>query len=122
MQQENNDNQQTSSAAIALGVLAGGVLGGVLALWLVPDWGRRTRERLRHLAAETRGRALGAADEVRDRLVDVIDQGRTLVEANRAAISSAYEAGREAFHRERERVQGAQPMSPSTPEGPVSAS
>ncbi len=119
MYHENRNSQPASSATVALGLVAGSILGGVLALWLAPNLGRRSRDRLRDIVGDARE----CAAELRDRFEGVIHQGRTLVEANKAAIRSAYEAGREAFHRERERVRGAEPTSAtsairSTTEGP----
>ncbi len=112
MHDDSPDNQRGSSTALALGILVGGVVGGSLALLLAPDSGRRTRERLRDLVAEARDRVEGPLGEAK------------------AALSSAYEAGREVFYRTwepEEQAQGTQPASstdtpPSVPEGPVAVS
>ncbi len=128
MHDDSPDNRRDSSATLALSVLVCGVVGGFLALLLARDLGRRTRQRLRDLVAEAREHALDAVKEVRDRIEEVIDQEPTLVEA-KAVLSSAYEAGREAFHHAREQGQAQCALAGATddaaasmPEGRVSVS
>src|SRR5574341_2029478 len=94
-----------SAASVALSFILGGALGACAALLLAPEPGRKTRERLREFAGEARERALDAAEDVRDRVEEVIDQGKNLLEEKRGVLTAAYEAGRDAFHREREHLQ-----------------
>ena len=100
-----SEDRGFSAASVALSFILGGALGACAALLLAPEPGRKTRERLRGLAAEARERTLDAAEDVRDRVEEVIDQGRNLLEEKRTAFSAAYQAGRDAFQREREHIQ-----------------
>ncbi|MBI2164007.1 MAG: YtxH domain-containing protein, partial [candidate division NC10 bacterium] len=47
-----SEDRGYSAAAVALGFILGGVLGGCLAVLFAPESGRRTRERLRDLASD----------------------------------------------------------------------
>jgi gas vesicle protein len=101
-----SDERGHSGASVALAFILGGALGGCLALIMAPEPGRKTRERLRGLATEARERALDTAEDVRDRVEDLLDQGKSTLEEKKTAVSAAYQAGRDAFQRERERVTG----------------
>src|SRR3972149_4841188 len=106
-----SEERGVSAAAVALSFLLGGALGACVGLILAPDTGRKTRERLRDLAAEARERAPGVAggggggEAGRDRVEEAIDQGRSLLDEKRSVLNSAYQAGRDAFQRERDRIQ-----------------
>ncbi len=100
-----SDERGFSSASVALSFILGGALGACAALLLAPEPGRKTRERLRGIADEARERALDTAEEVRDRVEEVIDQGRNLLEEKKTVLTAAYQAGRDAFQRERENLQ-----------------
>jgi len=93
-----------SGSAIALGFILGGALGASLALLLAPEPGRRTRERLRDLAADVRDKTIAASDELRDKAEDVLGRSREVFEEKKATLSAAVQAGKEASRRERERL------------------
>lgn len=100
-----SEDRGFSAASVALSFILGGALGACAAFILAPEPGRKTRERLREIAAEARERTLDVAEGVRDRVEDVIDQGRGLLEEKKTAFTAAFQAGRDAFHREREQLQ-----------------
>ena len=93
-----------SGAAVALGFILGGVLGASLALLFAPESGRRTRERLRDLAADVRDKTIDMSGEFRDKAEDTIERGREVLEEKKTILSAAVQAGREAVQRERERL------------------
>lgn len=99
-----SEDRGYSGAAVALSFILGGAMGAFLTLLYAPETGRRTRERLKDLAAEARERTLDAAEDVRDRVEEIIDQGRSLLDEKKSVLSAAYQAGREAFQRERDRT------------------
>jgi gas vesicle protein len=100
-----SEDRGFSAASVALSFLLGGAMGACVALLLAPDNGRKTRERLRGLAGEARERTLDAAEDLRDRVEDAIDQGRGLLDEKKTTLTAAYQAGRDAFQRERDRLQ-----------------
>jgi gas vesicle protein len=65
-----------SGASVALGFILGGMLGASLALLLAPESGRRTRERLRDLAADVRDKGLDITEELRDKAEEAVERGR----------------------------------------------
>jgi gas vesicle protein len=92
-----SDDRGFGGAALALAFLLGGAFGALAALLYAPESGRRTRVRIRRFTEDLQGRALDAAEEIRERIDEAVDQGRE-------AVLSAFEAGKEAFQRERERL------------------
>ncbi len=90
-----------SGSAIAVGFILGGALGASLALLFAPEPGRRTRERLRDLAADVRDKTIDVSDELRDKAEDVLERSREVFEEKKAILSAAVQAGKEASQRER---------------------
>ncbi len=98
-----------SSAAVVVAFLSGAALGAVAALLLAPESGPGSRERLRGYArrAENNLRDLaGRAGEVYE---EVVGQGKEYVESKKSVLRDAFEAGREAMKRERDRLSGEGP-------------
>jgi len=93
-----------SSAAVMLAFLTGTAMGAVAALLLAPESGSESRDQLRRYArrAEDNLRDLaGRAGEVYE---EVVGQGKEFVGSKQSALRDAFEAGREAMRRERERL------------------
>jgi len=93
-----------SAASVALGFILGGVLGGCLALIFAPESGRRTRERLRDLAADVRDKTIDLSEDIRDKAEDAVEKGREVFEEKKSILSAAVQAGKEAMQRERDRL------------------
>lgn len=93
-----------SGAAIALGFILGGALGASLALLFAPESGRRTRERLRDLAADVRDKTIDLSEDIRDRAEDAVERSREVIEEKKSILSAAVQAGKEAMQRERDRL------------------
>ena len=93
-----------SGAAVALGFILGGALGACLAVLFAPESGRRTRERLRDLAADMRDKTVDMSEDLRDKAEDALERGREVLEEKKTILSAAMQAGKEAVQRERERL------------------
>jgi gas vesicle protein len=93
-----------SGSAIALGFILGGALGASLALLFAPESGRRTRERLRDLAADMRDKTIDLSEDLRDRAEDAVERSREVLEEKKSILSAAVQAGKEAMQRERDRL------------------
>jgi gas vesicle protein len=93
-----------SAASIGLAFILGGVLGGCLALLFAPESGRRTRERLRDLAADVRDKTVDMSEELRDKAEEALERGREVFEEKKSILTAAVQAGKEAVQRERERL------------------
>ena len=114
-----------SGSAVVLAFLLGGALGAGLALLYAPESGKRNRERLRRFAEEAqektgaavkefREKAEDRARDWRDRVEEVVTVGKELLEEKKDLLTSAYEAGKETFLREKQKFSGgdADPASP----------
>jgi gas vesicle protein len=74
--------------------LLGGIVGAVLGLLLAPKTGSETRKRIRNFAADTT-----------ERVTSTIGKGRDIYDDAKIAVTSAVEAGRQAYVQEREKFQ-----------------
>jgi gas vesicle protein len=99
-----SEERGTSGAAIALSFILGGALGASLALLFAPESGRRTRERLRDMAADVRDKTVDLSEELRDKAEDAVERSREALEEKKSILSAAVQAGKEALQRERERL------------------
>lgn len=99
-------DERGSSAAVLLAFLSGAALGAVAALLLAPQSGRESREQLRGYARRAEESLHDLAGQAGERFEEVLDQGKEFVEAKKSVLREAFEAGREAMKRERERMQG----------------
>ena len=99
-----SEERGCSGASVALGFILGGALGASLALLFAPESGRRTRERLRDLAADMRDKTIDVSGELRDKAEDAIERGREVFEEKKTILSAAVQAGKEAMQRERDRL------------------
>jgi gas vesicle protein len=74
--------------------LLGGIVGAVLGLLLAPKPGNETRKRIRNFATDTT-----------DKLSSSIGKGMDIYDDAKIAVTSAVEAGRQAYLQEREKFQ-----------------
>jgi len=95
-----------SAAGVLLAFLSGAALGAVAALLLAPQTGRESREQLRGYARRAEDNLRELAGQAGETLEGAIEQGKEFVEAKKSVLREAFEAGREAVKRERDRVRG----------------
>jgi gas vesicle protein len=95
-----------SAAGVLLAFLSGAALGAVAALLLAPQSGRESREQLRVYARRAEDNLRDLAGQAGETLEEVVDQGKEFVEAKKSVLREAFEAGREAVKRERDRLRG----------------
>ena len=102
------DDRGSSAAGVILAFMSGAALGAIAALLLAPQSGQDSRDQLRRYArrAEENMRDLaGRAGEV---IEEAVGEGRDFVESKKSVLREAFEAGREAMRRERDRMSGDQ--------------
>jgi gas vesicle protein len=100
------DDRGCSPGTVALAFLSGAALGAVAALLLAPQSGRESREQLRVYARRAEESLREAAGKAGEAVDQVMDKGRDFVKEKKAVLSEAFEAGREAMKRERDRLLG----------------
>jgi gas vesicle protein len=99
-------DERGSASGVLLAFLSGAALGAVAALLLAPQSGRESREQLRGYARRAEDNLRDLADRAGESFEEVVDQGKEFVDAKKSVLREAFEAGREAMNRERERMRG----------------
>ena len=100
------DDRGSSSAAVTLAFLSGAALGAVAALLLAPQTGRESREQLRGYARRAEDNLRDLAGQAGDTLEEVVEEGKEFVDSKKAVLREAFDVGREAMRRERDRLRG----------------
>jgi len=98
------DNKGFSAGTVFMAFLLGGAVGAGLALFLAPQSGKETRERLRGLTEDVKEKASHYTEQLKGKITSTIEEGKGLVEEKKSIIASAIEAGKEAMEKEKERL------------------
>lgn len=97
------DDRGSSAAAVVLAFVSGAALGAVAALLLAPQSGRESREQLRGYARRAEDNLRDLAGRAGEAFEEAVDQGKDFVESKKSVLREAFEAGRDAMKRERDR-------------------
>jgi gas vesicle protein len=81
--------------------LAGCLVGAGAALLLAPQSGKETRDMLKDYAKDAEGKARDKAKEAKETFQSAVEQGKQYINEKKALLTSAVEAGSEAFKKER---------------------
>lgn len=100
------DDRGSSAAAVVLVFLSGAALGAVAALLLAPQTGRESREKLRGYARRAEGNLCGLAGRAGEAFEEVVGEGKEYVDSKKSVLREAFDVGREAMRRERDRLRG----------------
>ena len=100
------DNQGSSAAGVLLAFLSGAALGAVAAVLLTPQTGRESREQLRGYARRAEGNLRDLAGCAGQTFEEVVEEGKEFVDSKKTVLREAFDAGREAMQRERDRLRG----------------
>jgi gas vesicle protein len=95
---ENNVGSRVSFFLVGLGI---GALVGIL---FAPKSGEETREYLTSKADEGRDYAQKKARELRERAEDLIERSKEIMARQKDSLSSAVEAGKDAYQREKSKA------------------
>lgn len=98
------DECSCGSGSILLSFLLGGLVGAGFALLMAPQSGRETRQKIKDLTDDVKEKAMGYAGEVRDKVTTGVDKSRDIYEQKKSIITTAIEAGKEAYTKEKERL------------------
>ncbi len=98
------DERGTSLGTVLLAFLSGAAVGAVSALLLSSQTSEESREQLRRYARRTEENLREMAGKAGETLDKAVDKGRELVSENKTVLTEAFQAGREAMRRERERL------------------
>ena len=98
------DDRGSSAAAVVLVFLSGAALGVVAALLLAPQTGRESREQLRGYARRAEGNLRDLAGRAGEAFEGVVEEGKEFVNSKKSVLREAFDVGREAMRRERDRL------------------
>ncbi len=93
-----------SPGAVGLAFLSGALIGAVAALLLAPQSGRETRDQLRGYARRAEDNLRDLAGKAGEAIDEAVEKGKEYVQERKSVLTEAFEAGREAMRRERERL------------------
>lgn len=82
----------------------GGLIGAGVALLLAPKSGRETREKIKELAVEAKGKAEEVIEQVKGKVTSVVEKGKEVIEEKKSIVTTAIEAGKEAYEKEKEKL------------------
>ena len=106
-----NDERNAGTSGVVLSFLLGAVSGAALAILFAPRSGRETREMLGEKLRETADRsrrfgeqALEKGREAAEDASSYLDRQREALEKRRDRLSTAVEAGRQAYRDEKEKM------------------
>lgn len=100
------DDRGFSPGAVGLAFVTGALVGAAAALLLAPQSGRETREQMRGYARRTEDNLRDLAGKATEALDQVVERGREVLQEKKTILSEAFDAGRDAMRRERERLAG----------------
>ena len=101
-----SDDRGSSAATVMLAFLGGAAIGAVAALLLAPQTGRESREQLRGYARRAEDNLRDMASRAGDAVEEVVEEGKEFVDSKKAVLREAFDVGREAMKRERDRLRG----------------
>jgi gas vesicle protein len=87
-----------------LAFAVGGIVGAGIALLLAPQTGPRLRQQIKDVSGQTKEKLTSCYDVALDAVGVGLDKGRELIKHGKPILATAFEAGREAYIKERERV------------------
>ena len=99
-----NDERGFSAGSVILAFVLGGIVGAGAALLTAPQSGRETREKIKEFADETRKKATEYAGQVKEKVSSVVEDGKHFVEEKKSLISTAIDAGKDAYSKEKEKL------------------
>jgi gas vesicle protein len=94
-----------NTGSVLFSFLLGGLVGAGIAFLLAPQSGRETRRRITEFADDMRDRAEDYAHQARESVDGTVRKGKDYVIEKKSTISSAIEAGKEAYEKEKARYE-----------------
>jgi gas vesicle protein len=98
---ENNIASKITYLSIGLGI------GALVSIFSAPKSGKETREYLEQKAEEGKEYAQSKVRELREQADDVVERGKQAATRQNQSISTAFEAGKQAYRREKSKAQHA---------------
>jgi len=85
--------------------LLGGIVGAAAAILLAPKAGKETRQDIKDIAEDVKCRVQNYAGGVKDKVSTGVHKGKEIITERRSMLKSAVDAGKEAYHKEKDRLE-----------------
>lgn len=95
---------ESGKSTALLAFLLGGIAGAAIALLYAPSSGAETRKKLRDGLEDAGEWTKDRCADTKDRLGESADKIRQMVSDRKEDLTAAYESGKEAFYRGKERL------------------
>ncbi len=99
-----HDDSCGSGASVLLAFLLGGIAGAGLAMLYSPYSADEARQKLNDLKDDLYDRKDDIAAEAREKFTDAVDKGKEFIDEQKGVISSALEAGKGAYKKEKDKL------------------
>jgi gas vesicle protein len=93
-----------SGHTVILSLFVGAIAGAAVVLLLAPKARRESAERICEVSHELKERASATIDTAKEKISSTVSRGRDFLDDKRSVISSAVEAGKEAYERRKAQV------------------
>jgi gas vesicle protein len=97
-----------SGRTVILSLSLGAIAGAAAVLLLAPNVRRESAERISKLGQDLKARASATVNSARERVSSAVSRGRDFLDEERSVISSAVEAGKEAYARRKAQAPSAE--------------
>jgi len=94
-----NCESNFTGRTVIISMFVGAIVGAAAVLLLAPKARRESAERIREFSHDLKERASATVDTAREKISSTVSRGRDLLDEERSVISSAVEAGKEAYAR-----------------------
>ncbi|MFI5168058.1 MAG: YtxH domain-containing protein [Thermoanaerobaculales bacterium] len=101
-----NCESSFSGRTVILSLFVGALAGAAAVLFLAPKARRESAERIREFSNDVKERASAAIDTAKEKISSGVSQGQEFLDEKRSVITSAVEAGKEAYARTKAKVHG----------------
>jgi gas vesicle protein len=99
-----NCESSFSGRTVILSLFLGAIAGAAAVLLLAPKARRESTERIREFSHDLKERASATIDTAKENISSTVSRGRDVLDEKRSVISSAVEAGKEAYARSKAQV------------------
>jgi gas vesicle protein len=98
-----NESSCSCSGCLILSFFVGSLVGAGVALLVAPKSGKETRQQLKELAGDVKGKAEAYIEEMKDEVSSVVKKGKDLLEEQKSILASAVETGKEVYEKEKKK-------------------
>jgi gas vesicle protein len=92
-----------SVSSVLLAFVLGGIVGAGITLLWAPQSGRETREKIRSFTDDIKEKAVDYSGQIKDKFKSTVEHGKEFFDEKKSLLSTAIEAGKEAYEKEKEK-------------------